>query len=488
MTGALWLGLDLGTSSLKAVGIDDAGKIQFRHTEAYPSWETAEGGVEQDPSRYLDAVEAAIDRCGGERVKGIGLTGQTPTTVLVDSAGTPVRPAMTWQDRRAVAEAALLADKLGPSAELLGTALPWSPAFEPAKLLWLSRHEPDVVRRTRWVLQPKDFVGLTLTGSPVSDPWSLKGLRNTLTGDPATSVLGAVGWPAEVVPPAADGGQARGEVSHDARRRLGLRAGTLVSVGWSDAMATMLAAGAFDKPSGFVLAGTSSIVGLSTNDPAPEASELLVIPSSCAPMTVCYGPTQSAGASVDWLAGVLQREPREVLEMAARHPHNASLPLFVPYLAGERAPVWRPDARGVFLGLSIEDDAAALARSVVSGVCLSERDVLSTAETRSGRCVEDIRISGRGAAAEPWRSARVEALGRPLHMLDAPDATAVGAAMLGMAAHHGGVLAQARDLESTSSEHVSTGSDRASDRWLDQYRAAARIAVSSSQRLSQLTL
>ena len=118
--------------------------------------------------------------------------------VLVDAAGNPVRPALTWQDHRADAEARTLEDELGPAEPLFGTKLPWTAAYAPAKLLWLSTHEPETVGKTGFVLQPKDYVGLQLTGSPLSDPWSSKGLCHVRTLEPAAAVLERAGFGSHV--------------------------------------------------------------------------------------------------------------------------------------------------------------------------------------------------------------------------------------------------------------------------------------------------
>src|SRR6188508_225549 len=157
MSGGCWLGLDFGTSSVKALLLAEDGTVGGRATSPYGSVLGPSGEAEQDPWEYLAAARAAIRECGaaGADLRGIGLAGQTPTIVLVDAAGEPVRPALTWQDHRAEAEARALEGELGAAEPLFGTELPWTAAYAPAKLLWLSTHEPECVGRTRFVLQPK---------------------------------------------------------------------------------------------------------------------------------------------------------------------------------------------------------------------------------------------------------------------------------------------------------------------------------------------
>ena len=474
-----WLGLDFGTSSVKALLVTSSGKVRGRASAAYTSDFGPDGEAEQDPQGYLEAARNVIAECGATAVAlgGIGLAGQTPTLVLVEADGEAVRPALTWQDHRAESEARELADTYGPAEPLFGTDLPWTPGYAPAKLLWLARHEPQSVARTRWVLQPKDFVGLALTGSSVSDAWSSKGLCNVRTHAPAEEMLNGAGWGAEVTPPIAKAWEARGKVTARAAAALGLPEGTPVSVGWSDALAGMLAVGAFEHPTGFVLAGTSSIVGMSTEDEPSSSKRLLEIPAACAPLSVLYGPTEAGGASVEWLARLLRCEPSEVLALAASATHaNGSL-LFVPYLAGERAPIWRTDVRGALLGLSVEHGAAELAQAVVMGVCLSELHVLATAEEQLGWVAGEVDVAGRGTSGPPWREARLAALGRSLHLLDEPDASALGAAMLAAAAANGGDLAAARGLRAQAQQVIPEVCEGESpQRRLDRYLRATAVS------------
>jgi xylulokinase len=469
-----WLGLDIGTSSTKALLVDDRGLVVGRGHASYELRVTASGRAEQRPENYLLAVRRAIAECGASDgpLAGIGLVGQTPTLVLVRENGDAVYPALTWQDTRAEAEARELGDELGPNERLFGTELPWAPGYPPAKLLWLARHEPHVVDETAWALQPKDYIGLHLTGSPLSDPWSSKGISHLLDGAPAAEALERVGWPARVAPPTAPAWSLRGAVTQRAAKAFRVAAGTPVSVGWSDALGGMLAAGAFGEETGFVLAGTSSIVGISTRGTAASDERLLTIPTACAPLRVLYGPTQSSGASVDWLAGLLGVEVERVLELASA-PVGDAPPVFVPYLSGERAPIWRADVGGALLGLSTRHGSSDLARAVVAGVCLSERHVLAVAEAALGQEAATVRVAGRGVSEAPWRDARRAALGRPLLLLDEPDVSALGAAMLGAMAAEGG--------DASSAERLRSGTQRvegtAEASGFARYRAASEAVI-----------
>jgi xylulokinase len=340
---------------------------------------------------------------------------------------------MTWHDTGGAAEARSLEAMLGPSEPLLGTDLPWSASFPPAKLAWLARHEPRTVGATRFVLQVKDYLGLCLTGTAISDAWSSKGLCNVLTGKAALEVMTACGWDPVVVPEIRPAWAPRGRLTSEAARRFGLPEGTPVAVGWSDALAGFLAVGAFHRPCSVIILGTSNIVGLSINGPLPgHHPGLLTVPNSVTPLPLVYGPTQNGGSALAWVGRLLDRSVAEVLDgsLAA----TGDVPVFTPYLAGERTPVWDPDVRAGLVNLSERTGQAELCRAVVRGVVASTRHVLDETEALIGGPVgPEVVIGGYGADHPAWQLAFAEQLGRPFATV-AGDVSVVGASMLAAAA------------------------------------------------------
>jgi xylulokinase len=469
-----WLGLDLGTSSLKAAVVGDDGRLLGVARASYPT-HAAGAVVEQDARDYDGALAAVLQDLGDHLpgVEGVGLVGQTPTLVLVDDHGEPVAPAIVWRDARAAAEAGELEARFGAGARpLVGMDLPWSPSFPPARLLWLAHHASGVQARTRWVLQPKDFLGHRLTGAIASDPWSSKGLCDVRTSAPATELLAALGWSDHVVPPIRPAWEPLGAVRAAAH---GLRAGVPVSVGWSDALAGMLAVGAFDAPTAFVISGTSDIAGISAHREPVDSSGLLSIPSTCAPLPVVYGPTQSSGGSVDWWARILGVEPDDLVALAAKA--DGSAPVFTPYLAGERAPLWNDTVRGALMGLDAGHGRAELARGVLLGVALSGRHVLDTAAERLGAPFAEVRTAGRDALDDTWAAIRRTTLGVPVRRLAHPDPSCLGAAMLG-------ALASGRSAEDLvlmrgemRLDEPSAGERRAATTLFERYLEAARLSM-----------
>jgi xylulokinase len=479
---ALWLGLDFGTSAAKALLVDETGAVRARAAASYATSRHGEGVAEQDADAYLGAAAQLISACENEgAADGVGLCGQTPTIVFLDEDGRPVRPAITWQDVRARAEAAELQRVLGDPRPLFGINLPWSPVYPAAKLRWIAEHEPATVRRTALLLQPKDAVGMALTGSRVSDLWSCRGLRNLLDASPVSSVLEAAGWTDSVVPNVAPAWANRGPVTRQAAERFGLRAGIPVSVGWTDALSGMLAVGAFDDPRAFVVSGTADIVGRSVADPPRDATPLLLIPQACAPLPVVYGPVQSTGAAISWIAELLGNAAtaaNEGREAKAADIASDRAPVFVPYLAGERAPIWRDDVRGLFTGLALEHGAAELLRAVELGIACADRDVLEAADSVVGERSPDVSVAGATATSARWRNLRAAVLGRPIDVLREPEASALGAAMLAACAAGESVERVGRQMRGAV-DRLAPGEDavRAGDAAFRRYRRAKDLTL-----------
>jgi len=446
-----YLGIDVGTSATRVVLVGDDGSILAAASGSYETSRGAAGVVEQDPSSWCDALVHAISlmpELGAHPPAAIGLCGQTPTVVPVDERGQPTRHALTWQDGRASAEARELAERFGDPAPLVGTDLPWSAANMPAKLLWLSRHEPDLRDRTRTILQPKDFIGMALTGSALSDAWSSKGLCRVSDGAALSEVLEACGWSAQACPATATPWSLRGVVNQSAAERFGLREGTPVSVGASDALSQMIAAGSFANSSAFVFSGTSSIVGTTVHDDAARVPGLFHVPTTCAPLPLLYGPTQSGGAALMWAARLLGCEVEELLSLAAIC--GPSWPVFVPYLSGERAPLWDLDVRAVFLGVDEQHGRAEIAMSVVTGVFLAARHVLSLVEDATHQELREVEVVGRGVGNADWEEIARHTLGLTLRLHDDADMSARGAAMLALALDGTSVQDASRQLSAAS--------------------------------------
>lgn len=435
MARELVLGIDIGTSSVKALFLEPNADF-FRRDEEKLSINRNGSEVQQDSQEYLGAVAKLISRNQDliDSVISIGLSGQTPTVVCADEHGNATFPALIWQDNRAEKEAQELKEKFGNPLPLIGTSLPWAASACPAKMFWLAKNKPEVVQKTKWIFQPKDFVGFHMTGESVSDAWSSKGLCNVLTSSPIHELLDYVGWKKTVVPEIRQGYESRGGISASGAGFFGLPEGIPVSVGWSDAMTGMLALGVMTKPTSFIITGTSAIVGSSSRITPNDGRNLYVIPESCSPLPITYGPTQTSGGAINWLSELLGISADELITLGS-DDNSIRVPQFLPYIAGERAPLWRNDIRGRFLDIDVAHAKSSFARSVMEGISWAERQVVEEAERITNQSIDEVVLGGHAGNDKRWEKVRTRTLGRRTLRYEDPDTTTRGSAILAYALH-----------------------------------------------------
>ena len=471
---ALWVGLDVGTSGVKAIAVDDNGAVVARGEANYPI--QGEGVIaEQDPLHYVDATIAAIAQLGTIEISGIGICGQTPTLVLVDSANNPVTPAITWRDSRAKSESDELKAKFAKSLEQFGVDNVFEPSQLPAKLLWLSRDKPEVLSKARWALLPKDYIALLLTGVAVSDPWSCKGLVSLKTRKPVAEVIEFIGITESLVPPQLDPWQLGGLVTQAGAQEFGLREAIPVAVGWSDALAGMVGIGAPVKAMSFILTGTSDIIGSSHNKKSEPVNGIYQVSSASSPLTIDFGPTQSSGGSLVWLAEESKCSVGELVELAAKAETDA---FFLPFIGGERAPLWNSQLRQRFIDLPEIATLGERALAVMKGVCLSDRHVLTYSWKSAGES-DEINLAGANIEHAAWLKARRYVFTEKLIMHKEPQLPALGAAMLAMSAATGEPLVSAFEKlhgEIEVQDGVAQGNQ---DELFARYLAAVELEVKS---------
>ena len=475
------IGLDVGTTSIKGTLFDLGGAVHDRFFRPYPTARPAPSRVEQDPADWVRGVEDALAafaaRVPSGRVRAIGLTSQVNTHVFVDGGGRPLAPALVWQDGRAAAEAAAIDAGIGTAERLAwwGAPLPVDASHALARMSWMRAHAPDVWARTAHVLLPKDYCLHALSGELVSDPLSNIGLVDT-SSRYAAGLLDRVPGAAARLPPLADMASVAGTV------REGLPfAGTPLAVGTMDAWAGLFGCGVTEEGTGLYLSGTSEVLGIVSAEVAPTPGVLVMPPSHG--ITLHVGPTQSGGASQEWFCRLFDTTPEEMGRLAAGHDPTASLPLFLPHLQGERAPLWDADARGVFLGLDATTTRAALARSVYEGVALSARWLLDSLQASAGTALEALNAGGGGFRTDAWNRIRADTLGLVLHRSAARDPGTLGAAGLAAVATglHGSVQAAFADLVRIDR---SWEPDRARAAWHEERYALFRESYAATRATS----
>jgi len=419
------VGIDVGTTGVKALAVSPEGDVLARAEAAYPLSTPQPGWAEQDPEDWWRAAEAALVRLGLDGVAGIGLSGQMHGLVALDERERVLRPAILWNDQRTAAECAEIEERIGLRrlVELTGNRA--LPGFTAPKLLWLRRHEPDVFARITHVLLPKDYVRLRLTGELAIDVADASG---TLLLDVAHrrwsgEVLRELDIPPDWLPPVLESPVVSGHTSD----------GLPVAAGAGDQAAGALGVGA-DRPGPLsVVLGTSGVVfaalpGYAADPEGRVHSFCHAVPNRWHAMGVML----SAAGSLHWLRdAVAPGEPFERLTAEAeRWPPGAEGIVFLPYLAGERTPHVDPDARGAFVGLSLRHDRGALVRAVLEGVAFGLRDSLELLRSL-GIEPHLARISGGGARSDLWLRILASVLNVPLERTAAEEGAAYGAALLG---------------------------------------------------------
>ncbi len=425
------MALDLGTSACRGALYSALGERLALASAEYPVHRPAAHFVEQDPRDYLGAARKVCRQLAqeGRQIAALGFSTQTPTLVFCNERGDALAPAILWQDARGQEEARWLLENTDAArrAEWFGLDLPIGAAATPAKLLWMKRHRPELWRATRWVVQPKDYVAAHLTGRFATDRWCAKWIAHLASGEVHPEYLALLGKDVSLSPPAVSPAGIVGEVG---AQDWGIPAGTPVIAGWSDALAGVLATGALHhERRGFVLAGTSEIIGMSRRG-GEQHPGLYRVPADLVELRgleLHFGPTQAGGECLNWLARLFGKTHEELLDALDQRPGVSSL-LFRPYLHGERAPYWNHELCASLEGLRAEHGFADIVHAVLQGVALQERLVLECAE--QGEPATEVVLSGGAARDLRWNRLRANILQRRILVMRDMEASLRGIALL----------------------------------------------------------
>ncbi|WP_299912084.1 xylulokinase [uncultured Paracoccus sp.] len=434
----MFLGLDLGTSGVKAALIGDDQAIIATGHAALSVSNPQPGWSEQDPADWIAACRSAIAELGValDRVAGIGLSGQMHGAVCLDAGDTVLRPAILWNDGRAHGEAAALDGD--PRFRRISGNIVFA-GFTAPKLVWMARHEPDLFARTARVLLPKDYLRLWLTGEHVGEMSDASG---TAWFDPAArdwsdELLAATGMTRAQMPALVEGSAPSGRLRADLAAELGLPGGIPVAGGAGDNAATAIAAGISGPGLGFVSLGTSGVIFAATDRfcPAPETA----VHAFCHALPGRWhqmGVMLSAASALDWWARIVGGKPGDLL--AGLGPVAAPGAVrFLPYLSGERTPLNDTAIRGQFQGLAAAHRRNDLTRAVLEGVALALAENMAALRAAGGGADALIAMGG-GARSDLWLSMLAQATGLPiLRPAGAEAGGAFGAARLGLMAATG---------------------------------------------------
>jgi len=415
-----YIGIDLGTSSLKAVLVDDHQRVLAAAARDLSVDRPAPAWSEQNPADWIAAALAALrglrdaDPRGCRRCAGIGLCGQMHGAVLLDEADEPLRPCMLWNDGRAAAACAEL-EAAEPEARAI-TGNIAMPGFTAPKLLWVRRHEPEIFRRTRRVLLPKAYLRLALTGEAIEEMSDASGTLWLDVGrrDWSDRMLAATGLDRSFMPALVEGSQPAGRMRADLSRELGFDAPPLFAGGAGDNAAGAVGLGAVEPGSSFLSLGTSGVLWRTTAGFEPRAGSAVhafchALPGRWHQMSVHL----SAAASLSWWAAVAGQDEAGLLGEIGPRAECPSPALFTPYLSGERTPHNDPQMRGGFARLGHETDRRAMTQAVLEGVAFAFRDGKAALEA-GARPIDEAMAIGGGSRSDLWLSILADVLDMPL--------------------------------------------------------------------------
>jgi len=421
----MYIGIDLGTSSVKTILLDDKHQLVASASSALDVSRPHDGWSEQDPASWIRGVKTTFQELNADHakavtaVRGIGLSGHMHGATLLDQANDVLRPCILWNDTRSHKEAAKLDS--GRSRSLCGNIL--FPGFTAPKLAWVATHEPDLFKKVSKVLLPKDYLRFWLTGEHVSEMSDAAGTGWLDVGqrDWSDELLAACDMDVAQMPSLVEGSEVSGVVRSELAAELGLAAKVIVAGGAGDNAASACGMGVVAPGSAFVSLGTSGVLFATNESYRPNADSAVhtfchALPKTWHQMGVMLAATDS----LNWLAGVTGQAAAELTAApgASKYqtPHNDA------------------DARGVFVGLSHSSDAESMTRAVLQGVCFAFRDSLN-ALAASGTQINSAFAIGGGSRSDYWIKMMSAVLQIPLHQtVDGDFGASLGAARLGLIA------------------------------------------------------
>jgi xylulokinase len=437
----MYLGIDIGTSSVKVVALDDRDVVVEQTSAPLTVSRPYDGWSEQNPADWWRATQDAVSGISARvrrSVQSIGLSGQMHGATLLDATDRPLRPAILWNDGRSAPQCATLERQQPASRTITGNIA--MPGFTAPKLLWVREHEPSIFEATRTVLLPKDYVRLLMTGEKASDASDAAG---TLWVDVerrrwSPEMLAATGLNESHMPRLFEGTEVTGKLSADVAQAWGMSQ-VPVAGGGGDNAAGAIGIGVIAPGDAFLSLGTSGVLFLVTPKFLPNPARAVHAFCHCLPglwhqMSVML----SAASCVDWAAKLTGTQSAgDLLAKVEARSRLDGAEIFLPYLSGERTPHNDPHARGALFGLSHDSDAAAIGQAVLEGVAFAFADGFDVL-VEAGANIGNISVIGGGARSMWWGRVLAAALKQPLTYREGSEVgPAYGAARLARLAKTG---------------------------------------------------
>ncbi|MBS9478519.1 xylulokinase [Ancylobacter radicis] len=433
----MFLGLDIGTSAVKAVLVDGDQKVLATTETPLAISRPQPGFSEQNPEDWWQATLASIDALKAQQpaalsaVQGIGLSGQMHGAVLLDASGAVLRPAILWNDGRSSAECRELEERFPALHQVAGNLA--FPGFTAPKLIWVKKHEPEIFARTAKVLLPKAYVGYRLTGEMVEEMSDASGTLwlDVARRDWSDEALAATGLSRDHMPRLIEGSAAACRITPDLAARWGMATPPVLAGGAGDNAAGAVGLGAIGAGNAFVSLGTSGVLWATTDRYAPNPQSSVhafchAIPATWHQMGVIL----SAASALGWWSEAMKIAPGDLLAPLGEAPAAPSKALFLPYLSGERTPHNDTAIRGAFIGLDHDASRETLTQAVLEGVAFAFKDCLD-ALAAAGTTLDQADVIGGGSRSRFWIGVLANVLGLPLNRIeDGERGGAFGAARL----------------------------------------------------------
>ncbi|MCU0831030.1 MAG: xylulokinase [Rhizobiaceae bacterium] len=436
----MYLGVDLGTSSVKVALMDEHGVILDAASQELEVLRPSPGFSEQNPDEWIKATSLALDALRARRgaalamVRGIGLSGHMHGATVLDSADKPLRPCILWNDVRSAREAAEL-DADPAFRHITGNIV--FPGFTAPKLVWMRNNEPRLFAAAAKVLLPKDYLRLWLTGEHASDMSDSAGTSWLDTGERAWSgaLLAKTGLGLSHMPRLVEGTQPTGTLRPDVAARFGMPSSAVVAGGGGDNAASAVGMGIVRDGDAFASLGTSGVLFAANAGYAPNPESAVHAFCHALPGTWHQmGVILSATDALNWHAKIVGASPAQLTDELGETVRAPGRVTFLPYLSGERTPHNDANIRGAFAGLGHEHDRAALTQAVLEGVAFAFRDSLAALEAAGTKLTRVVAVGG-GSRSAYWLKALATVLGIPVDVpADGDFGAALGAARLGLIA------------------------------------------------------
>ncbi|WP_369018966.1 xylulokinase [Thermatribacter velox] len=438
-----FLGIDLGTQSVKVIAYNEKGELKALSTREYPIISKQPGFAEQEPETWwektTEAIREVLLHLPSREIKGIGFSGQMHGAVFLDENLKPIYPAIIWADQRSKKQVALIRETLKKDlAEISGSTI--ATGFMAASVLWLKENLPQIYDKIRWIILPKDYLKVKMGLPPSTDVADASAtlLFNIKRRKWSEKILDVLDINPDLLPPVYNSSEVIGEMAHTVKENLGLKGEGILVAGAGDQHCAALGNGIIHERETLLTIGTGGQIF--TPLTRPRIDPKLRIHTFCHAVPGYWhllGATLCAGLSLSWFKKSLLDSPsfsfdfKEMDEEARKIPPGCNELLFLPYLLGERTPYMDPSARGAFVNLHLTHQRAHFTRAIMEGVALSLKNAWEVFE-ELGVESERFVFSGGGSKSSLWRKILASVFREPLFTTTTREEAATGACILAM--------------------------------------------------------